>query len=51
MEFIIGIYDVDRSGETERMSIRGSSRIGESSIVDVGVIEGLAIRFMSRVFI
>lgn len=31
MEFIIGIYDVERSGDTDRIRIRGSGRMAGSS--------------------
>ena len=30
MAFITGMYDVERSGETERMRIRGSGRVADS---------------------
>ena len=50
MEFMMGIYDVDRSGDTDRTRIRGSGRIVGSS---VGLLEvdGCEIRFMSVVWI
>jgi hypothetical protein len=46
MEFIIGIYDVDRSGDTDRMSIRGS---GSTEGLSAGLLEvdGCEIRFIS----
>jgi hypothetical protein len=31
MEFMTGMYEFDASGETERMSMRGSGRFAESS--------------------
>ena len=31
MEFMTGMYEFGASGETERMSIRGSGRFAESS--------------------
>ena len=31
MEFMIGMYEVERSGETERMRMRGSGRSAESA--------------------
>jgi hypothetical protein len=50
MEFIIGMYDVERSGETERISIRGSGRPAGSSLsvalVDV-VVAVDAVRLIS----
>jgi len=46
MEFMIGIYDVDRSGDTDRMRMRGS---GRDIALSAGLLEidGLEIRFMS----
>jgi len=46
MEFIIGIYDVDRSGDTDKMSMRGS---GSTAGLSAGLLEvdGCEIRFIS----
>lgn len=46
MEFMIGIYDVDKSGDTEKIRMRGSGRIAESS-VDIAEVDGCVIRLIS----
>ena len=46
MEFIIGIYDVDRSGDTDKIRMRGSGKIVGSSAKLLGV-GGCVIRLMS----
>jgi hypothetical protein len=46
MEFIIGMYDVDRSGDTDKMRIRGSEGAGRSSAGPLDD-EGCAIRLIS----
>lgn len=46
IEFIMGIYDVDKSGETERIRIRGSGSMAGSSAGFVDV-DGCVIRLIS----
>jgi hypothetical protein len=48
MEFIMGIYDGERSGETERIRTRGSGR-SVTSVGELGDEEGCTMRLMSKI--
>ena len=47
MAFIIGMYDVERSGETDRISIRGSGRPTGSVGLAVVDADEAEVRFIS----
>lgn len=47
MAFIIGMYEEDKSGETDRIKMRGSWRIAGSSTILVVDGEGWVMRLMS----
>lgn len=47
IEFMMGMYDEDWSGETDRMRIRGSGRITDSSVPVFEAVEEFVVRLTS----